>query len=767
VKGTNRGTTSDARGDFRLKIPANDSLGLVFSCVGYKTLTKDIFSGTDMKKDIVITMEFDYEQLEAVSISAEYDRATNMMKLNTKDLKSMPGTTGAIETTLNTLPGVSARSELSTQYSVRGGNYDENLIYVNDIEIYRPLLVRSGKQEGLSFVNPDMISSIKFSAGGFEAVYGDKMSSVLDITYKKPKDFGGSVNASILGGSAHVQGASKNKKFTHISSFRYKTFEYLFGTLETKGEYNPVFTDLQTFLTYNLNPKWELSFLGNYALNKYNFIPNTRKTVFGTLQDVFSLNIYYDGQETDQYETYLGALSSSFNPNKSLNLKFISSAYRSNEEEAYDLLGQYYINEANTSVGGDHTTDSVMNIGVGSFLEHARNYLNVDVVSLAHKGRYYISGNNLKWGIKYKHEIIEDDIWEWKLLDSSGYTLPYSDSTVDLYETKIATNAVRSNRFEAFVQNSHRFLLNYGELNLITGLRSQYWDFSNELLLSPRLSVSYTPDWKQKTVFHISTGYYFQPPFYKEMRDPQGNINKNIKAQKSVHLVVGASRYFMAWDRPFKFTADAYYKDMSRLIPYKVKNVRIAYSGENEAKGFATGLDMKVNGEFVEGVESWVSLSFMRTRADISNDYFFNQQGEKIEPGYYPRPTDQLVNFGMFFQDYFPNNPSFRFSLTLKFGSGLPYSLPNSGRYDQFFRMPPYRRVDIGFSKSFETEKTFLKPFKNILISAEVFNIFDISNTISYLWVKAISDNPDVPDMFAVPNYLTRRRLNLKITANF
>ncbi len=770
VKNTSLGTSTDSAGNYQLSLPPMDSVVMHISRIGYddKQVT---LKPNNKVQTLNIRLQGNYEKLDEISVSAKYNRATNMVKLNAKDFEMLPSSSGNIEATIKTLPGVSSRSELSSQYSVRGGNFDENLIYVNDIRIYKPFLIRSGKQEGLSFINSDMVSAIKFSAGGFESVYGDKMSSVLDITYKQPKEFGGSVEISLLGGSANLRGTSRDNKFKHISSVRYKTNKYLFGTLDTEGEYLPVFSDFQTYLSYDLSEKWKLGFLGNYALNRYHFIPETRKTVFGTIQNVYNLKIYYDGQEINKFENYLGALTAEFHPNRMLNMKLITSAYNTNEQETFDVRGQYLINEVNASVGSDDFGDSVMNIGVGTFLRHARNFLDAQIYTVAYKANYYFNQHLLQWGMQYNHETIHDEIWEWNMLDSSGYTLPYSDTSVNLLETRIFDNFIESQRFTSYLQNTSNFILSSNKLTTIAGIRFYYWDFNKELNISPRFSASLTPAWSRKTVFHFSTGYYYQPPFYKEMRSPDGTINHKIKSQRSIHFVLGTEYNFWAWKRPFVFTCDAYYKKMDNLIPYKVRNVRILYSGENQAKGYATGLDMKVNGEFVKGVESWASLSFLQTKADIKDDFYIDENGQKIEPGYYPRPTDQLINFGLFFQDYFPNYPSYRMTLSLNYGSRVPYSIPYTERYDLYFRMPPYKRVDIGFSKVFNADELknsgLFSQFNSLHIGAEVFNLFDFSNTISYLWVKTISDNPDVPKMFAVPNYLTGRRINIKIKAKF
>lgn len=770
IAGTNRGTVTDEKGLFELSIPSDKEIHVIISCLGYIQKDERFNINPGKRVEINRVLEFAYQTLEEVSISEELDRTSSITRINIKTLDYLPSATGGVEAILKTLPGVVSTSELSSQYSVRGGSFDENLVYVNDIEVFRPFLIRSGQQEGLSFINSDMVSSVKFSAGGFEASYGDKMSSVLDITYRRPSQFGGSASISLLGGSVHLEGASKNNRFTHISGVRYKTARYLLSSMETKGEYIPDFLDFQTFITYDISSRVELSFLGNIADNRYRFIPETRSTDFGTFQTPLNLVIYYDGQERDRFNTYTGAFTTLIRPSDRLSLKFIASAFSSIEEEKFDIQGQYLINELDNSANSETYGDSILNIGIGTFLDHARNNLDAFIYSLSHIGLTTKGENLIKWGIQWQHEIINDKLSEWEMIDSSGYSIPYSDTQVLLNKVVKSSNHLASNRFSTYIQNTRRFEDDNAVYYFNAGARLAYWDLNNQLLLSPRIILSMKPFWERNIMFRFSAGYYYQPPFYKEMRYPDGSLNRNIKAQKSIHFVYGTDWIFSAWNRPFKFTAEVYYKHLQDLIPYKLDNVRIEYMAENKAKGYAAGIELKLHGEFVPGAESWISMSLMKTEEDIVDDYVYD---ENIEPGYYPRPMDQRFNIGLFFQDYFPNHPDYKVHLTVLYGTGLPFSPPDNERYDLVFRMPSYKRVDIGLSKSLKRagqpsgEKKSLNFFKEIWINAEIFNLLDINNTISYLWVKTVFNQENLPGEFGVPNYLTGRRFNVRLSANF
>jgi len=775
------GTITNDNGLFELQLPANENLTLTFSCVGYVSKEMSLRMQPGEKKELNVALETFVDELQEVEIIEKIDRSAVFVPLNMKDFKALPNVSGNIESLLKTFPGVASGNELSSSYSVRGGNFDENLIYVNDIEVYRPFLIRSGQQEGLSFMNPDMVSSIRFSAGGFDASYGDKMSSVLDIKYRRPDKYSGTVFLNLLGGSAFIEGISKNNRFTHTTGLRYKTNQYLLNTLETQGNYKPVFADLQTYLTCSLSKTLELGFLGNFAMNKYQFLPESRETSFGTVKDAVQLYILYDGKELDKFTTYFGAFSARYQPHSNLSLKLIVSAFNTSEEETFDIQGRYSLNELDKELGSENLGDSIMNIGIGRFLNHARNYLNANVLAVAAKGDYFQGNFRLKWGIKIQHEIIHDDLNEWKLIDSAGYSIPYSGNQINLAE-HIPGRKINlySTRITSYIQDSYKFMISNTNFEITGGLRTHYWDFNRQFIFSPRFLLTLYPSWKKPVTFHAGYGLYYQPPFYKELKDPQGNINYRIKAQESTHFTLGSKYNFLAWERPYTFSTEVYYKKLNQLIPYKIDNVRINYSGKNMAKGYAVGMDMKINGEFVPGVESWFSLSFMQTKEDILKDFYYNKENVRIEPGYYPRPTDQLINFGLFFQDYLPKNPSFKVHLTAIYGTGIPTSSPFSERYDNVFRMPSYRRVDIGISKEIigtsnpndiRNPKGFLKPLgfdvKSIWIGLEIFNLLDINNTISYLWLTTVNNLSLQTNQYAIPNYLTSRRINVKISAKF
>jgi len=770
----NTGVASEKDGTYSIKIPKDKNVLIQVSCIGYKARSFTINSATDSISDFNIILEVSVSNIDEVSVVGELSPESNLVKIESKHIELNPDISGNLESLIKTLPGVSSHTELSSQYSVRGGNFDENLVYVNDIEIYRPLLVRSGQQEGLSFLNSDMVSSIQFSSGGFESRFGDKMSSVLDIRYNKPYEFSGSVSLSLLGATAHLEDMSKNGKFTYNAGVRYKTSQYVLNTLETKGDYNPDFYDIQTYLTYKATKTLDFDLLAYYSLNSYRFIPQNRETSFGTIDQALNLKIYYDGNEIDRFETYMGAFTSSFNPNENVSLKLILSAFQTAEEETYDIQGQYYLNELDNVIGSDTYGDSIMNIGIGTFLNHARNYLTARVYSVAFKGGYYKRNNKLRWGTQYNYEQIEDNISQWKMLDSAGYSIPYTGESIELYETARALNTVNSNRITAYIQDTYnKKFVNSSELFINLGVRANYWDFNKEFLITPRLSISYMPKWNNNMLFRFASGLYYQPPFYKELKNAQGIVNQDIKSQKSIHFVLGNDFTFHAWNRPFKLTTEIYYKILNDLIPYKLDNVQLDYAGQNLAKGYAYGIDFKINGEFVQGIESWASLSLMQTKEDIDGDFYYTRDNVRVEPGYYPRPTDQLINFSLYFQDYLPMNPSYRMNLNLHYGSGLPFTTPENERYDKVFRMKAYKRVDIGFSKVIISDKKTPKEgrkrnvFKDMWIGLEVFNLLDINNTVSYMWVKTVNNQVGDAAYYAVPNYLTSRRFNIKLTAKF
>ncbi|PIF01997.1 MAG: TonB-dependent receptor [Draconibacterium sp.] len=766
------GTSSNREGRFTLRIPAKKQIVVVFSSLGYLPVVDTVFANNEEMLLREITLHETDLQLAEVTIAQKRREGGNITRIDPKITDIMPASaSGAVEAIIKTLPGVSTNNELSSQYTVRGGNFDENMVYVNDIEIYRPFLIRAGQQEGLSFINSDMISTIDFSAGGFDARYGDKMASVLDIKYRKPSEFRGSVTASILGGSAHFEDVTLKGRLAHISGIRYKTTRYLLGTLDEQGEYDPRFFDFQTYITFIASENIDISFLGNISQNQYNFIPQTRETTFGTWQNPLNTKIYFGGQEADDFKTWLGAVSVNYHPNVNLNLKLIASAYAALERETYDISGDYYLNQLERDLSSEDYGDSILNLGVGSFINHARNYLDAKVYNIAHRGAYNSENHLINWGLKIQYEKIENSVNEWIFRDSTGYSIPYSDNLVKLYYKRKGNNIIGSNRVTGFVQDTWSVPVSTGDLYITGGVRFNYWDYNYEILISPRASINYYPDWEKKLSFRLSGGIYYQSPFFKELLKTNGRIELNPRAQHSYQIVAGTDLLFTAWDRPFKFSAESYYKHMERLIPYQTDNVRIKYLPEQQATGYATGLDMKINGEFVSGLQSWASLSIMSTREDIFNDDHWetNAEGENVwvEQGFIPRPTDQRFNFSLFFQDYLPGNPSYKMQLSGFYGSRLPVGPPNSQRYQDVFRMPAYRRIDLGFSKVLisaanPANRNILRNINDMWLSLEVFNLLNTKNTISYFWVSSTYG-----DQFAVPNYLTNRRFNLKLTVKF
>jgi len=768
------GVSSDIDGKYNIEIPANRSVIIVYSFIGFQTEKIRI---PMLKKGQEYTLNIELKSssklLEDVIITDQKSRKESFSRIKPKHVSVLPGNSGGIEAILKTLPGVSSANELSSQYSVRGGNFDENLVYVNGIEIYRPFLIRSGQQEGLSFVNSDMVSSILFSAGGFEAKYGDKMSSVLDITYKKPIKNTASIKLSLLGGSSHVEGTTKNGRLSYLVGVRHKTNQYLLNSLDTEAEYKPVFSDIQTFINYELNTNWKINFLGNISQNKYQMVPQNRETEFGTINEALKLRIYFEGQEIDKYETYFGALNTVFQPNTNLQLQFTSSAFKTFEQENFDILGEYWLYQLDNNLGSEDFGDIAFDRGVGKYIKHSRNSLNATVINLAHKGSYNKESLQFNWGFRIQKEEIEDKISEWNLIDSAFFNLPHPDDNIggdgdpnqqiimnELLKTQINLSSYRNTSYMQISKD-------IGTLTINGGTRGSYWTYNEELLLSPRLSLAYAPMWEKDIVFRAASGIYYQSPFYKELRTPEGTLNNNIKAQKSTHYVLGKDYLFYKWGRPFKWITEVYYKNLENLIPYKVDNVRIQYLTDDVSNGYATGIDMKINGEFVSGVESWVSLSVMKTEEDIIGDTQEDENGNIMDVGYISRPTDQRVNFSMFFQDYLPGNPNYKMHMNLVYGSGLPFGPPQAERYQDVLRIPDYRRVDIGFSAILKSEEKvnkikWLNAFKSIWISAEVFNLLDINNTISYLWISDISGR-----QYAVPNYLTARQLNAKLIVNF
>ena len=775
VLGKSIGVISEDDGLYSLIIPANRSVVIGYSFIGYHIEKIRI---PMLKKGQTYTLNIQLQSsstlLDDVIVTDQKSRKKSFSRIKPKHVSVLPGNSGGIEAILKTLPGVSSANELSSQYSVRGGNFDENLVYVNGIEVYRPFLVRSGQQEGLSFVNTDMVGSIQFSAGGFEAKYGDKMSSVLDITYKRPRETAASLQLSMLGGSGHIEGTNKNGRLSYLIGARHKTSKYLFNAMDTKADYTPKFSDLQAFINYELNTDWQISFLGNISKNEYTMIPENRDTDFGTINEALKLRIYFEGQEVDKYETYFGALSTTYQPSTELNLQFTSSAFQTFEQENFDILGEYWLYQLENNLGSDEFGDVAFDRGVGKYINHARNSLNARVLNFSHKGNYNKEAIKVDWGFRMQKEEIEDKISEWNLIDSAFFNFPHPEDSIgnptsnpnqqivmsELLKTQINLSSYRNS---GYMQVSK----DIGNLTINAGTRGSYWTYNEELLMSPRASLAYAPIWEKDVVFRAASGIYYQSPFYKELRTPEGTLNSNIKAQKSTHYVLAADYLFYKWGRPFKWITEVYYKDLENLIPYKVDNVRIQYLANDLSNGYATGIDIKVNGEFVPGVESWASLSVMKTAEDIVGDTKIDANGNTVEAGFIPRPTDQRVNFSMFFQDYIPGKPKYKMHLNLIYGTGLPFGPPNGEKYQDVLRIPNYRRVDIGFSavlKSADKKSKlkWLNTFNSIWVSAEVFNLLDINNTVSYLWVADVSGRE-----YAVPNYLTARQLNAKLIFTF
>ncbi|MFH1005228.1 MAG: carboxypeptidase-like regulatory domain-containing protein [Bacteroidota bacterium] len=814
VPGTKYISVTNAQGNYHLVIPADTTITVEFSHISFGIRNKTVQISAGTKKNFDLSVET-FHLMDTVVIEDKLTRNNFIQTIPIKNIFVQAGASGDFNVILFTQLGVQQSNELSSVYSVRGGNFDENLVYVNDIEVYRPFLIHSGQQEGLSFVNSDMISSINFSSGGFESRYGDKMSSVLDIRYRKPREFAGNVSGSLLGNSLHLEGASESKRLTWQIGVREKSNQYLLKSLDVKGNYKPLFYDIQSFITYNFTDEWELDLLSNISRNKYRLIPQTRKSSFGTVNQALQLQVYMDGQEVDDYQTFMGGLSTIYRPfGKDLSLKFISSAYRTLENESYDVLSQYYLNELETDFGNDNFGQTSHNIGIGGFLNHARNYLNATVCNFEHKGNKIFNdspknkkipfgGHQIWWGIKYQHEIINDQLNEWTMIDSAGFSLPHSTDSLgyiapsiqpyqelELNEMLRTKNILETNRYCGYFQHSWSLdTKDTTEISFTAGVRANYWDLNKQILISPRATLAMKPKWKRDVLFKFSSGYYYQPPFYREMRDFNGILHTDLKAQQSIHFVIGNDINFRAWNRPFKFVSEIYYKHLEHLIPYEVDNVRIRYYATNNAKGYATGIDMKVNGEFVKGMDSWMSLSVMKTMEDITDDYYYirlNSNGDtiipgytsnyipvdsiRVEPGNIPRPMDQRVTFGLFFQDYLPKFPKCKVHLNLLFGSGLPFGPPSFERYKDVLRMPSYRRVDIGFSYEILSENKKLNipeknPFshvKSIWLSLEVFNLLAVNNTISYLWVRDVTGR-----QYAVPNYLSNRLLNARLIIRF
>lgn len=777
---TTVGTSTNANGYYELMAEVKDSVAIVYSMVGYETIRHTLYPKQQVIQ-ISVELRASSKQIDDFDVVAQRRQTSTMDYLDPMKSKLIPNISGNFESILITFAGVTSNNELSSQYNVRGGNFDENIVYVNGIEVYRPLLVRAGQQEGLSFINQDMVQKVGFSSGAFNAEYGDKMSSVLDIEYKKPKEFESSVSMSLLGGTAYV-GTAKNK-FTQLHGIRYKTSAYLLGSLDTDGEYNPSFIDYQGYFTYNLSEKSELTFLGNFSQNIFNFIPQTRSTSFGTYNTGRNLTVFFEGQEKDIFRTAFGALSYHYKPKQNLKLSLTASAFQTNENENFDILGEYILSEVKMDLNAENREGATL--GIGKYQEHARNTLNATVANIGHTGEYNALSHKLKWGANLQHEIIVDNISEWEWRDSAGYSLPYNNQTVNLYYNMKSANTLKTWRTTAFIQDTYKWNNESGIFTLTGGVRSNYWSYNKELIVSPRASIAFVPDWKKDFSFRFATGLYYQAPFYKEIRDTItdaiGNVNialnENIRAQRSLQFVLGGDHYFRAFGRPFKFTTEAYLKLADRVITYDVDNVQITYSGENNAKAYTAGIDFKLFGELVPGTDSWLNFSLMNSKEDIIGDSYIqhtyddNQNiiaSETIWPGWVSRPNEQRYAFSMMFQDYLPNNPKYKVQLKFIYSDGMPFGPPRNNLYRGAFRAPAYKRVDIGGSrvlingKDALLDKKWLHGVQSIWLNLEIFNLMDFKNVNSYYWVTDIYGQ-----QMAVPNYLTGRQFNVKLIVDF
>ena len=783
IKNLSVGTTTNKNGYYDLNFEYSDSITIVYSIIGYKSLETTLLP-TQRVMQISTILEEDKELLGEVEVKAIRKQITTMDQVDITAVKMLPDATGGgIESLLITFAGVQQNNELSSQYNVRGGSFDENSVYVNGLEIYRPLLIRAGQQEGLSFVNTDMVENVKFSAGGFDAQYGDKMSSVLDITYKRPTKFEASASVSLLGAHAYVGWG--NGRHSQMHGIRYKTSQYLLGSLDTQGSYKPNYVDYQTQMTWTLDKKkehaapedghvpeqgkWTLTFLGNFSQNSYKFVPDSQSTSFGTYQTARNLTIYFDGQEKDLFRTGYGALMLDYKPRKDLHFGLNLSGYYTNEKETYDITGEYILSEKPLTTESEES-DEAMVLGTGLYHEHARNRLQAGVATAAINGEWIKSesgshvnswSNNLKWELSAQGEWISDQINEWEWRDSMGYSMPVTAESMELYYSMRGQADMQTLRLQGYVQNTNKWVTDAGTGYLTYGVRGQWWSWNKEFLFSPRATATWIPAWRQDFTFRLATGLYYQAPFYKELRDTITDtygithiqLNRDIHAQRSAHLVLGMDYYFRAWGRPFKITAEAYGKYMDHVISYTVDNVRVRYSGENDAVAYTTGIDMKLYGELVPGADSWLSVSWMRSKEKLLNH---------PELGWIPGPNEQRYSLSFFFEDYIPALPKYRVHLKALYSDGLPFGSPRNINARAAFRTSSYKRIDIGASRVITDDEKMLrksKHIKAIAIQLEVFNLIGFKNVNSYFWVTDVWGQ-----QWASPNYLTSRRYNVKLT---
>ena len=759
IKGTALGVTTGLEGDYRITTPARDTLVIVFTCIGYNEESRTLINA---KGDMTINMRMreNSTMLQGVEVTEVRKQTGSMQHLDASDYKlAADATGGSIESMISTMAGVSSGNELSSQYSVRGGTYDENSVYINGIEVYRPQLITSGQQEGLSIINPDLVGAVGFSTGGFPAEYADKMSSALDITYREPESFEGSVGVSLLGANLAIGQSSKH--FSQLHGVRYKRNNSLLSSLETHGEYDPRYFDYQTLLTWKISPKWKMSVLGNISINDYKFTPVNRTTNFGTAEDAKQFTVYFDGHEKDRFETYFGAYTLEFKPNKANTLQLLASGFLTNELVTYDISGEYWLDQAGTGgsegIGGE--------LGVGRYHEHARNRLKSSVIDIALKGNTAIRNHSLTYGIGIRRQSVMERSREWELRDSAGFSLPVAPDQLNVIYNLSAHEDMNSTRINAFVQDNWRISSNAGYFNINAGVRLSQWSFNKELLVSPRVNVGFIPEASPSWAFRVAAGLYYQAPFYKELRmiqnDENGNaivsLNSDIKSPRSWQFIAGADYSFRAFNRPFKLSGEVYYKAMDQLIPYELDNLKMVYSGVNESSGFASGIDFKLFGQFVAGSDSWISFSLMKTSENL--------RGVKV-----PRPNDRRYNLALYFTDYFPKIPKLKFSLRGILSDGLPAIASHSSRDKGYFRTPAYKRVDIGLMYGLLTpvkegepqREGFWRHFKSIWLGVDVFNLLDQSNVSSYYWVTDVNNI-----QYAVPNYLTRRQLNVRLTIDF
>lgn len=742
-------TMTSLKGDYSLQLQSADSVEIRFSMIGYKTKVRTLRRPRG-KQTMQVVLHSSDNALSEVTITGKRIETGQTQELSKEHLKSMPSTTGnAVEEMIQSQAGVSTHSELSSQYNVRGGSFDENSVYINNVEIFRPFLVRSGQQEGISVINPDMVEKIGFSTGGYEARYGDKMSSALNIEYRRPKRFEASATASMLGASAFV--GMSNKKFSWSNGLRYKTTKYLLGSMDTKGEYQPTFIDYQTYLTYSPNKRWDIKFLGNISDNHYNFTPEDRETNFGTMENVKAFKVYFDGQEKDVFRTFFGSLGITRKFNENTSLSLIASAFNTREQEKYDIQGQYWLTQTETSE----------NLGVGTYFQHTRNYLKAHVESAKLLFKTKQKKHDIEAAFTYKWEHIEENSVEYEMRDSSKYSIPHTGKDLYMIYSMRAKNTLTANRVEAYAQDTYRFTGSEGKTlyTLNYGLRLAYWSFTKETILSPRLSLGIIPAFNENITMRFATGLYYQAPFFKEIRDTTttngityASLNRKAKSQRSIHFIAGFDYRFKMNDRPFKFTAEAYYKALGNLVPYSVNNVKVVYYGDNMCSGHAAGLDLKLFGEFVPGTDSWVSLSLMNTSMKLN--------GKSI-----PLPTDQRYAVNLFFTDYFPGTTRWKMSLKLALADGLPFSAPHRELESNVFRAPAYKRADVGLNyRIIDNSDRHKKrnPIRNLWVGAECLNLFGINNVNSYYWITDVTGQ-----QYAVPNYLTGRQINVKLSVDF